>query len=240
MHCGTGHKGVIVTYMPRQLTTSSGRTRGSWTPRLAGIGAAVLVASGGVAAYLVASPAHAARRTDQLPTRVASVQTVGIVGPARTAGPGCCAPRAPACAGARCPQARASPRATRSGPPTPWPAGPWCSSTCRPGSAWPRCRRRHGPLLALRRCDLDAAQRWQELGGTQASQRQSGQYRNLASRRCLMAGGTAAGRAARPCWRRAPRAPPAASSSPSGGAPAPERRHRIDAAPVTGAASRSA
>jgi hypothetical protein len=56
--------------------------------------------------------------------------------------------------------------------------------------------RQRGPVLALRRCDLSAAQRWQPLGGVRASQRQ---YRNLASGRCLAAGGaTGSTGAARP------------------------------------------
>jgi hypothetical protein len=181
--------------MPRQLTTSSGRTRGSWTPRLAGIGAAVLVASGGVAAYLVASPAHAARRTEQLPTRVASVQTVGIVaqpnGRARLL--------RPAGAGLRWGAMPAGASQSQGDPQ--WTADTMAGGTMvfiyvPSGQCLASVPRRHGPLLALRRCDLDAAQRWQELGGARASQRQSAQYRNLASRRCLMAGGT--GRPASP------------------------------------------
>ncbi len=175
--------------MPRQLTTSSGRTRGSWTPRLAGVGAAVLVASGGVAAYLVASPAHAARRIEQLPTRVASVQTVGIVaqphGRARLL--------RPAGGGLRwgaMPTAADHPQ----GDPQ-WTADTMAGGTLvfiyvPSGQCLASVPRKHGPVLALRRCDLAAAQRWQQLGGNRSSQRQNGQYRNLASRRCLMAGGT--------------------------------------------------
>ena len=175
--------------MPRQLITSSGRTRGSWTPRLAGIGAAVLVASGGVAAYLVASPAHAARRIEQLPTRVASVQTVGIVaqphGRARLL--------RPAGGGLRwaaMPSAADHPQ----GDPQ-WTADTMAGGTLvfiyvPSGQCLASVPRKHGPVLALRRCDLAAAQRWQQLGGNRSSQRQNGQYRNLASRRCLMAAGT--------------------------------------------------
>jgi hypothetical protein len=175
--------------MPRQLTTSSGRTRGSWTPRLAGVCAAVLVASGGVAAYLVASPAHAARRIEQLPTRVASVQTVGIVaqphGRARLLRP----------AGEALHWGAMPPAADRPQGDPQWTADTMAGGTLvfiyvPSGQCLASVPRKHGPALALRRCDLGAAQRWQQLDGNRSSQRQNGQYRNLASRRCLMAGGT--------------------------------------------------
>ena len=151
--------------MPRQLTTSSGRTRGSWTPRLAGVGAAVLVASGGVAAYLVASPAHAARRIEQLPTRVASVQTVGIVaqpnGRARLLRP----------AGGRLRWGAMPPAADRPQGDPQWTADTMAGGTLvfiyvPSGQCLASVPRKHGPVLALRRCDLAAAQRWQQLGGS--------------------------------------------------------------------------
>lgn len=175
--------------MPRQLTTSSGRTRGSWIPRLAGIGAAVLVASGGVAAYLVASPAHAARHIEQLPTRVASVQTVGIVaqphGRARLL--------RPASGDLRW---RAMPQGASQTQGDPqWTADTMVGGTMvfiyvPSGRCLASVARKHGPVLALRRCDLGAAQRWQQLGGAQACQQPSGQYRNLSSGRCLSVGGS--------------------------------------------------
>lgn len=175
--------------MPRQLATSSGRTRGSWTPRLAGIGAAVLVASGGVVAYLITSPAHAARRIEQLPTRVSSVQTVGIVaqphGRARLL-----RPSGSDLHWGAMPSAASHPQ----GDPQ-WTADTMVGGTMvfiyvPSGQCLASVTRKHGPVLALRRCDLGAAQRWQKLGGAQAGNRENGQYRNLASGRCLTAGGT--------------------------------------------------
>jgi hypothetical protein len=175
--------------MPRQLTTSSGRTRGSWTPRLAGIGAAVLVASGGVVAYLITSPAHAARRIEQLPTRVASVQTVGIVaqphGRARLLRP----------SGGGLGWTAMPPGASQASGDPQWTADTMAGGTMvfiyvPSGQCLASLPHKHGPVLALRRCELGATQRWQPLGGAQASQQPSGQYRNLASGRCLTVGGT--------------------------------------------------
>jgi hypothetical protein len=176
--------------MPRHLTTSSGRTRGSWTPRLAGIGAVVLVASGGVVAYLITSPAHAARHIEQLPTRVASVQTVGIV--AQQHG----RPRLLRPAGGGLRWAALPPGDNEDQGNPQWTADTMAGGTMvfiyvPSGQCLASVRHKHGgPLVALRRCDLGAAQRWQQLGGAQASQRPSGQYRNLASGRCLTVGGT--------------------------------------------------
>lgn len=175
--------------MPRQVSTSSGRTRGSWTPRLAGISAAVLVASGAVAAYLITSPAHAARRTEQLPTRVASVQTVGIV--AQPNGRDRLLHRS--VDGLR--WGAMPPAADRPQGDPQWTADTMAGGTlvfiyAPDGQCMAAVRRRHHVVVALRRCDLGADQRWERLGGTTASQRSNGQYRNLASGRCLMAGGS--------------------------------------------------
>jgi hypothetical protein len=174
--------------MPRQLTTSSGRTRGSWTPRLAGIGAAVLVASGGVVAYLIASPAHAARRIEQLPTKVASVQTVGIVaqphGRARLLRP----------SGGGLRWAALPAGVTQSQGDPQWTADSMVGGTMvfiyvPSGQCLASVPHKHrAAVLALRRCDLGTAQRWQGVGGAQAGQ--AGQYRNLDSGRCLTVGGT--------------------------------------------------
>lgn len=176
--------------MPRHLTTSSGRTRGSWTPRLAGIGAAVLVASGGVVAYLITSPAHAARRIEQLPTKVASVQTVGIVAQQR----GQARLLRPAGGGLRWAALPPGDNEDQGNPQ--WTADTMAGGTMvfiyvPSGQCLASVKHKHGgPKVALRRCDLGAAQRWQLRGGAQASQRASGQYRNLASGRCLTLGGT--------------------------------------------------
>ena len=70
--------------MPGPHAAPSHRTKGSWTPRLAGIGVIVVLAGGVLAVYLgtahgqgPAAPAH--HRPPPLAAKVASVQTVGLV-----------------------------------------------------------------------------------------------------------------------------------------------------------------
>jgi hypothetical protein len=64
--------------------TSPHRTKGSWTPRLAGIGVIVVLGGGVLAVYLATAHGQAPSAPDHhksapLSSRVASVQTVGIV-----------------------------------------------------------------------------------------------------------------------------------------------------------------
>jgi hypothetical protein len=70
--------------MPGQYATPPHRTKGSWTPRLAGIGVIVLLAGGVLAVYLgtahgqpAAAPAR--HRPPPAASKVASEQTVGLV-----------------------------------------------------------------------------------------------------------------------------------------------------------------
>lgn len=66
--------------MPGQRRTVRPRTRGSWLPILTGLGAIVVLAGAGAAAYVVAfhpaKPVHPV----SLPSRVLGVQTVGLIG----------------------------------------------------------------------------------------------------------------------------------------------------------------
>ena len=55
------------------------RTRGSWLPRLAGLGAIVILAVGGTVTYLVEFQPRATSHPGPLPSRVASTQTVGLI-----------------------------------------------------------------------------------------------------------------------------------------------------------------
>jgi hypothetical protein len=60
------------------------RTKGSWTPRLAGIGVIVVLAGGALAVYLHGAHgqtpvAHAHHQSPPLTSRVVSVETVGLV-----------------------------------------------------------------------------------------------------------------------------------------------------------------
>lgn len=190
--------------MPRQHVARSGRTRGSWTPRLAGIGAALLIAGGGALAYVIVSPAHASRGGGPLPTRVVSVQTVGIVARA---------------AGSSTRQLTDSPTGLR------WVAMPpggeqgnsqWSADTMAGGTfvfiyaptgqCLASVTHRHQIVLGLRRCDLGATQRWRRISyAVQSQGHQYGQYRALGSGRCLTAaGGEAAAVALEPCSRSRP------------------------------------
>jgi len=175
--------------MPGQVISSSGRTRGSWTPRLAGIGAALVVAAGGVAAYLVISPAHAARRTQHLPTRVASVQTVGIV--AQPHGQSRLLSRTPD--GLRwtaMPSAAAHPQGNPQWTVDTMAGGTMVFIYVPSGQCLGSVTHRHHAVLALQRCNLGPAQRWTQPGGGTGSKGSAVQYRNLASSRCLTAGGS--------------------------------------------------
>jgi hypothetical protein len=73
--------------MPGTLTTRPHRTRGSWIPRLAGVGIAVLLVGGGLAFYLssTSTPGKSTaaksqhRNTAGLSARVLKAQTVGVI-----------------------------------------------------------------------------------------------------------------------------------------------------------------
>jgi hypothetical protein len=65
--------------MPGQRRSAGKRARGSWLPRLAGLGVVVVLAIAGVTAYLVAFHPAATHHAAPLPSRVVSYQTVGLV-----------------------------------------------------------------------------------------------------------------------------------------------------------------
>jgi hypothetical protein len=171
-----------------------------------GICAALLVACGGAAAYAIASPAHAARPADPLPTRVSSVQTVGLVAqPGRTL-------RLLGRAASGLRWGTMPPASDVQGDPQ------WTADTMAGGTYVfiyvpdGRClasvpERHHKDLLALRQCNLGASQRWELVGGlTQSAGHSAGQYRDLASGRCLTAPGQGQATAAvlAPCARSKP------------------------------------
>jgi hypothetical protein len=154
----------------------------------------VVVAVGGAIAYSVASPAHASRHPEHLPTKVQSVQTVGIIGllPGEAADA----------------TALRQLDVTRGGlqfgplPPASQPQGDpqWTADTivggtfvfiyapsgqCLTSAGTPR-----RPTLALQRCDLRPRQRWQRVSGSavQSDGHEFDQYRALGSGRCLTTG----------------------------------------------------
>jgi hypothetical protein len=65
--------------MPGQRRTAGPRASGSWTPRLTGIGVAVVVAAALVTGYLLAFHPAVIHPAARLPTKVISYQTVGLV-----------------------------------------------------------------------------------------------------------------------------------------------------------------
>ena len=69
--------------MPGPYATPPHRTKGSWTPRLAGVGAIVVLAGGVLAVYLGTAhgqaPSAPEHHQPPLASKVASVQTVGLV-----------------------------------------------------------------------------------------------------------------------------------------------------------------
>jgi hypothetical protein len=187
--------------MPGQRRTVRPRTRGSWVPILTGLGAIVVLAGAGTAAYLVAFHPARSVRPVSLPERVLSVQTVGLIGevsPAASAsglvqllGP----QEAPAFSPV--PQSEAV-----NGTPE-WTADQMAGGTYifiyLPTS---QCLASNGstgrPTLALQHCDVASAdQRWQRLGGAVLS---SGhdfyEFENVGSGKCIsqVAAGSHAGR----------------------------------------------
>jgi hypothetical protein len=182
--------------MTRPHAAAPRRTRGSWTPRIAGISAAVLVACGAAIVYAVASPAGAARHAVQLSSRVSTVQTVGLIGQdGQTVGDA---------AAMRMLSARAGALQFAPVPATVLPQGDpqWTVDTMADGTyifiyaptaGCLAATDRRGPgALALRRCDLGPEQRWRQTGASvAASGHQYAQYRNVGNGRCLATGGAA-------------------------------------------------
>jgi hypothetical protein len=161
---------------------------------MAGIGAVLFVAGAGAIAYSVASSAQDARHASQLSSQVQSVQTVGIIGQVGTS--------VTDHAGYR--QLVSSATGPRFGPMPPaslaqgdpqWSADTMAGGTfvfiyAPDGKCLAASTRQGHPVLALRRCNLGAGQRWQRFNAAVASDGHLyGQYRNLSTGRCLAAGG---------------------------------------------------
>jgi hypothetical protein len=183
--------------MPSPRASGTRRTRGSWTPRIAGIGAVLVLAVGGAIAYSVASPARASRPPEHLPTRVQSVQTVGIIGLLPGEAGDATALR----------QLAVAPGRLQFGPLPPADQGDpqWTADTIVGGTyvfiyaPAGKCLTSAGsprrPTLSLQRCDLGTRQRWQRVSGAavQSDGHEFDQYRDLGSRRCLTMGTGAPG-----------------------------------------------
>jgi hypothetical protein len=176
--------------MTRPHAAAPRRARGSWTPRIAGIGAAVLVACGAAVIYAIASPAGAARHAEQLSSRVSTVQTVGIIGQAGGTVGTASAMRMLRAQGGTLLFTPVPASVQPQGDPQ-WTVDTMADGTfifiyaptgsCLGAAGGP------GPgRLVLRRCDLGPEQRWHQAGGTlEAGSHQYAAYRNLSNGRCL-------------------------------------------------------
>jgi Ricin-type beta-trefoil lectin domain-like len=184
--------------MTRPHAAAPRRTRGSWTPRIVGIGAAVLVACGAAIVYAIASPAGAARHAEQLSSRVSTVQTVGIIGQAGGALGSASAMRMLSAQGGSLLFAPVPASVQPQGDPQ-WTVDTMADGTyifiyAPTGSCLAAAGRPRPARLALRRCDLGPEQRWHQAGGTlEASSHQYAQYRNVGNGRCLATAGGATG-----------------------------------------------
>lgn len=157
------------------------------------------MAGAGAIAYSVASSAEASRHASQLSTQVQSVQTVGIVGQAgqRLTDTGGLRQLVSSAAGL---QFGPMPEASLVQGDPQWSADTMTGGTfvfiyAPDGQCLAAATRQGHPVLALRRCNLGAGQRWQRLNSTVAADGHLyGQYRSLGTGRCLAAGaGPAAG-----------------------------------------------
>jgi hypothetical protein len=183
--------------MTRPQAAATRRTRGSWTPRIAGIAVAVLVACGAAVAYAVASPAGTARHAARLSSRVSSVQTVGIVGQAGGTLGASAAMRMLAAQGGRLLFTPIPSSELPQGDPQ-WTVDTMADGTytfiyAPTGSCLAAAGRAAHRTPALRRCDLGPEQRWRPLSSAlESGGHQYAQYRNLGTGRCLATSGSAA------------------------------------------------
>ena len=202
--------------MPGQQSGGRRRTRGSWTPRIIGISAVVLLAAGAAVAALVAGApvgGHGPARS----ARVVSVQTAGLVNPGP---PGATdAPEMLLSSPAGLAFGPVPRRQLTSGNPQ------WTADAMAGGSYIfiyapdGRCLAAARSNLVLRRCDLRRSQRWRGVhGGVRTEGHYFRQFSNLAVGGCIAAGGALP--AAGPGDRAAALAPcaPGGSAGPGGAA----------------------
>jgi hypothetical protein len=181
--------------MPGHGSFGGRRARGSWTPRIIGIAAVIVLAAGAVIASLASAGSGATRHVAGLPSAVRSVETAGLVSP----GPGTPAPPqmlVPAAAGLAFSPVPAS-QLTAGNPQ--WTVDQMTGGTyifiyAPTGQCLASLRASGSPRVALRRCDLSGlTQRWRRVNpAVQQDGRYYGQYASLSSGRCITAAATAA------------------------------------------------
>jgi hypothetical protein len=181
--------------MPGRRRTASSRARGSWLPRLTGLGLVVLLAAAAVTAYLIAFHPAATHHAAPLPTRVVSYQTVGLVvadsapgsSPGQLlqlVGPQLLGPHGTLVFSllGQTQQAQGSPQ---------WTADLMAGDSyifiyLPTGQCLSAAGTVSRPKLALQHCNLDAGQRWRRLPRVVLSQAHDFyQYENLGDRACL-------------------------------------------------------
>jgi hypothetical protein len=184
--------------MPDRRRSSSQRTRGSWLPRLAGIGVVILLAGGGITAYLLTVHPADSRPPPSLPTRVVSYQTVGLVAQAgqhdaardqllQLLGSGGVPSFSPI-----------GQTQEVQGPPQ-WTADLMADGTyifiyLQTGECLAASGPSGRPALALQHCDLKAHQRWRRTDAAVLSQGHDFyQYASVSAGRCLSQNGDLAG-----------------------------------------------
>jgi hypothetical protein len=175
--------------MPGQRRTTGSRARGSWLPRLAGLGAVVLLAGAGVTAYLIVHPA--AHGAAPLSPRVIGYQTVGLVVAASEKGSSTDQlVQLVSTQGTPTFSALGQAQAAQSSAPQ-WTAdlmdgGSYIFIYLPTGQCLSAAATAGKPRLALRHCDLDARQRWRRTQVAVVSQAHDFyQYANLGDRSCV-------------------------------------------------------
>jgi len=183
--------------MPGQRSSASRRSRGSWRPRLAGLGVVLLLAGAAVTAYLVSF--HPAAHS-RLPTRVVSTQDVGLI--AEVPPSGSAAMRLLQLLGSGgTPQFQAIGQAAEQNGAPQWTADLMGGNSYififLPTGRCLAVARQHGrAVLVLQHCNLSATQRWRRTNATASSQGHAfHQYANLGDSRCLAAAGQQPGAA---------------------------------------------
>jgi hypothetical protein len=186
--------------MPGRRRTAGGRARGSTLARLAGIGLIVVLAAGGVTAYLVTLHPLGGRSGGTLSSRVVSYQTVGLL--AQDVQPRSSGQLVDLLGRAGKPQfSPVSQAEQQSG------TGQWTADLMVGGSyififlGSDDCLATTGSAararLVLQHCDLQANQRWRRVGtGVLAQGHSFYGYANMASRSCVTEGSELPG----PVW----------------------------------------
>lgn len=176
----------------------AGGRRESWRPRLAGLAIVLLLAAGGVAAYLVALHPAAARTSPPLPTKVTSSQTVGLL--IQNSEPGSHPGQLLQLVGRQAAAAFISVSRAQVAE-----GSPAWTADLMAGNAYififlptGRCLTAVGPAsdakIALSHCDLAATQRWRRTASvSKIDGHDFYQYANLANGACLTQNGVTAG-----------------------------------------------